>query len=298
MARPGQADPLALARPLLAAADLAVANLEGQLTGAPRQNAGYYLTGEPRHVALLAGLDLVSLANNHATDNGREGLAESIATLRAAGIRTVGGGLNQAEAQAPAILEQGGLRLGVLAYNFIPPTLAATAAAAGAANYDEAAALAAVRALRPQVDVLVVTPHWGVEYQPRPSSQQRRVARVLVEAGADAVIGHHPHVVQSLEWLEREGRRPALVAYSLGNFVFDSYDPDAKRGALLYTRLEPGGVTAWRAQPFRTDWRGLVPLAAPRDQEALLARLLPRAADRRAAAPGLGSGWLAAPAGP
>ena len=77
MARPGRADPFAAIKPLLAQADLRVANLEGQLTTAPRANGGYYLTGEPRHVGLLAGagLDLLSLANNHATDNGREGLA-------------------------------------------------------------------------------------------------------------------------------------------------------------------------------------------------------------------------------
>lgn len=298
MGRKGHADPLDQIKPYLAQADLRVANLEGQLTTQPQRNYGYYLTGDPARVDLLkaAGLDLVSLANNHATDNGRPGLAESLGLLKGAGIQTVGGGMNRPEAYGPALRTVGGLRLGVLAYNFIPPTLAATDSEPGAANYDEAAALAGVKALRPRVDVLVVVPHWGVEYQPRPSRSQQAVARKLVAAGADAVIGAHPHVVQSLEWLPRAGKRPALVAYSLGNFVFDSYDPDAKRGMLLWTRLAPDGVAGIRVLPFKTDWLGVEPRPGDRDQAALVARLMPDAASRQTAQLGDDATWFVPPA--
>jgi poly-gamma-glutamate capsule biosynthesis protein CapA/YwtB (metallophosphatase superfamily) len=298
MGRAGHADPFDQIKPYLAQADLRVANLEGQLTTAPQRSFGYYLTGDPARVDLLkaAGLDLVSLANNHATDNGRAGLAESARVVRDAGIQTVGGGLNRPEAYGPALLNVNGIRLGVLAYNFIPPALAATATEAGTANYDEATAVAAVKALRPQADVLVVVPHWGIEYQPRPSRSQQAVARQLVAAGADAVIGAHPHVVQSLEWLPRAGKRPALVAYSLGNFVFDSYDPDAKRGMLLWTRLAPDGIAGIRVLPFKTDWLGVEPRPGAKDQAALVARLMPDAAGRQTARLTDETPWFVPPA--
>jgi poly-gamma-glutamate synthesis protein (capsule biosynthesis protein) len=297
MGRTGQADPFDQIKPYLAQADLRVANLEGQLTTEPQRNNGYYLTGDPARVELLksAGLDLVSLANNHATDNGRPGIAESLGVLKGAAIQTVGGGANRPEAYGPALRNVGGIRLGVLAYNFIPPTLAATDSEAGAANYDEASAVAAVKTLRPQVDVLVVIPHWGVEYQPRPSRSQQAVARKLVAAGADAVIGAHPHVVQSLEWLPRDGKRPALVAYSLGNFVFDSYDPDAKRGMLLWTRLAPDGISGIRVLSFKTDWLGVEPRPGTKDQAALVARLMPNAASRQTAKLTDDTAWFVPP---
>jgi poly-gamma-glutamate capsule biosynthesis protein CapA/YwtB (metallophosphatase superfamily) len=261
LARPGGADPFRAVRNDLGQADLRVANLEGQLTAAPRVMGLYDLTGSPVRAGLLAaaGLDLVDVANNHATDHGRAGLVESLASLHAAGVATVGGGATRAAAWAPVVVTRRGLRLGVLACNAVPGSLGAADSAAGVAPCTEKEIVGAVQALRPRVDVLVVLPHWGVEYQAAPSRRQRQLAQALVAAGADAVIGHHPHVVEPVEWLPRPGRAPALVAYSLGNFLFDAQEPDTQRGLLLYTRLTRTGVAAFRALPIHTDWRGVAP---------------------------------------
>ncbi len=276
LTRPGHGDPFRRIHSYLADADLRVANLEGQLTTAPRTAAGYYLTGDPIHVHLLtaAGFDLVGVANNHATDNGRAGLTESLSVLGAAGIGTVGGGL-RASAYGPALVQRNGLRIAVLAYNLVPGSLTATDRQPGVATFDVQTAEQAVRAARPRADLVFVMTHWGVEHEPVASPHQRQVARLLVNAGADAVIGHHPHVVQDVEWLPRPDRRPALVAYSLGNFVFDGLEPDSQRGALMWTRTDGDGVLAFRALPFKSDWLGVEPLISPTEQAALTARLMP-----------------------
>lgn len=295
MARPGNPDPLAPLHQRLAAADLRIANLEGPLTSHARVSANPYdLTASPDRVAVLvaAGFDALSVANNHATDNGRDGLVETLATLREAGIEPIGGGVNAEEAYSPVLLERGGLRLALLAYDVTGAGFPALDDAPGVASFDLAIAGEAIRAARKKADVVVVQLHWGIEYAVEPTANQRSVARSLVAAGADAVIGHHPHVVQPVEWIPRPEGRPALVAYSLGNFVFDSYDEDAKRGALLETTLDAEGVVAVQAFPFYTDWRGVVPLDTPEAQAALEERLFPGpTADVRLAAPDGGEWW-------
>lgn len=297
LARPGAGDPFRRLRPHLAAADLRIANLEGQLTTAPRRRGeGHDLTGHPAHVPVLAlaGLDLVGVANNHATDNGRAGLAESLAVLHEAGIATVGGGV-RAAAYRPALFERHGLRIAVLAFNLVPGSLGATDTAVGVAAYDTPAMARAVRAARSAADLVFVMPHWGVELAPVAAVEQRRMARYLVDAGADAILGHHPHVVQEVAWLARPSRRPALVAYSLGNFVFDSLEPDAQRGAVLWTRADRDGVLAFRALPLRTTWLGTEPLLAPRAEASLRDRLWPWPAARSTPVQGDGLAWYLSP---
>ncbi|HYN89212.1 MAG TPA: CapA family protein [Ardenticatenaceae bacterium] len=295
MAIPGHADPLALLRDRLAISDLQIANLEGPLTTQPRVTANpYNLTAPPERVSLLvaAGFDAVSVANNHATDNDRSGAAETVATLREAGILPIGGGNNAEEAYAPVFIDHGGLRLALLAYDVTGACFPATADAAGCARFDPATARAAIAAAREQANVVIVQLHWGVEYAPTENQEQRAIAHQLAAAGADAVIGHHPHVVQPVEWIARVGRRPTFVAYSLGNFVFDSYAEDARRGTLIETLLTTDGVIAFRALPFYTDWQGLVPLDTPEAHAALTERLLPNLANRVSVQLKHGAWWM------
>ncbi len=297
MRRRGRPDPLAAMRARLATADLRVANLESPLTDEPRQSVNPYdITARPAHIGVLtaAGFDVLGLANNHATDNGRDGLAETLRTVREAGIQPIGAGDTAAEAWAPVIIERTSLRLAFLAFNAAGESLAATDALPGVAALDRATAEAAVRSAAARADLVLVQVHWGTEYAHAPSPAQRKIAGWLVQAGADVVIGHHSHVVQPLEWTSRPGRRPALVAYSLGNLVFDSLDPDAHRGLLLETRLTTAGVAAIRALPLAVDWTGTHPLDTPTDHAALLPRLRPD--DPPTSRPSqTGSAWMTAP---
>lgn len=270
-----QSDPLGAVAPILAPADLRVVNLEGPLTTAPRAVWGYDLTGSPDSATPLAdaGIDIVTVANNHATDHGPAGLVETLDGIREAGILAVGGG-TLAEAYAPLVVKVGDLEVAFLAFNRVFGGAPATSEEAGVAVLDDRLT-AAVRSARGRADLVFVLAHWGVEYVPVAGGHQRAAARALARAGADAVIGHHPHVVQDVEWLPRRGRRPTLVAYSVGNLLFDALAPDAQRGALLWTHADRFGVARFRADPIRTNWLGTAPSDAASDREALIARLLP-----------------------
>jgi poly-gamma-glutamate capsule biosynthesis protein CapA/YwtB (metallophosphatase superfamily) len=278
------ADPLLGVGPYLAAADLRLANLEGPLTTAQRLSHGLYdLQGAPADVSVLtaAGFDAMSVANNHTTDNGTAGLLETVAVLKASGIQAVGGGATSDEALKAVVVSNHGLRLAVVAFDATDLGLPAGPRWAGVARFDPQTAPLAIAAARHGADVVVALVHWGNEYATLPSGRQRAVAALLVGAGADAVIGHHPHVIQPLEWVPRVGQCPAFVAWSLGNLLFDSLDEDAQQGMLLTTLLGACGVLAFRALPVHTDWRGTVALDSAAANEAVLARLQPGPGARR-----------------
>lgn len=262
----------------LLAGDLAVGNLESPLAeaGAGARAGPYRLIGPPALAAALpaAGFDALGLANNHGLDAGPAGLADSAAALRAAGLAPVGAGHGEAEALAPAMLAAGGLRVALFALNDVLDP--ADGPAAGLAPPDDAAwpspdfaacegapcpfgrawlsarALAAVAAVRADADVVVVMVHWGREYAAEPSARQRAWAARLVAAGADLVLGAHPHVLQPAGPLEAGGRA-GYVAYSLGNFLFDgSPDPALSSGAALRVLLDREGVALVAAAPVAT----------------------------------------------
>lgn len=150
-------------------------------------------------------------------DFGAVGLIEVRAKLAEAGIPSVGAGPSHAEAVAPVILEIRGQRVGILAYCDVDQVspLYAGPATAGVARWDARTCLNQIRQLRSTVDWVIVNMHWGVELSQLPSTQQREWARTLVDAGADVILGHHPHVLQPIEIVGH-----AVIAYSLGNFLF------------------------------------------------------------------------------
>jgi len=246
-------------QPWLEGADLAWANLESPLTSAPPVGDGYDLRAPPEAVAALraAGFDVVSLANNHALDGGEVGLRETVDTLRAAGMAPL------VDWEIAALVDCSSMYQSTdvpiyrgLAFDdsVVPLDLEAVA---------ETVAVAAERA-----DLVLVSIHWGAEYQAAPTSRQRAIAGALAEAGADLIVGHGPHVLQRIEWLGE-----TLVAYSLGNFLFDQpYPADCRQGAILRVTLRGDRILAVEAVPTVVEWGRARP-AGPEDATAILARI-------------------------
>ena len=247
MDRHGSMYPFERVAPILADADIAIANLEGTFTdrGTPA-NKTYVFRTPPRHAVGLAvaGIDVVSLANNHMLDYGPAGLRDTIAALNSVGIAHSGAGENDEAARRPAVLEVRGLRVAFLSYAATGDAVAAAPGVDGVAWGTAEAISEDVRRAIGQADVVVVSLHAGNEYVDEPSTTQRLLAQAAVEAGATVVLGHHPHVLQ--RW---ELRGSHLIAYSLGNFVFDldeddllQLGPEPFQTVALRLSLSAGGV--------------------------------------------------------
>jgi poly-gamma-glutamate synthesis protein (capsule biosynthesis protein) len=249
LARYGPGYPWQEIGPLLQEADLTVANLEGVLTrqGSPL-NKPYVIRAHPRWgQTLIAGsFGLATVANNHALDFGEEGLDETLGTLAALGIPAVGAGHSSEEAHRPALFTLNGVRVAVLAYaaarwngsEDVPATERLAWAVPDLVQAD-------VRAVRDQADLVVVLLHAGTEYAAEPSPDQVAVAHAAVDAGADLVVGHHPHVTQTVE---RYGQ--GLIVYSLGDALFDIPRRAAMRGDLLRVHATKEGLTQAELWPF------------------------------------------------
>jgi poly-gamma-glutamate synthesis protein (capsule biosynthesis protein) len=259
--------PWASVAPVLRTADIATANLEGVISrqGAPQPGRQYHFHGGPALLdgaARIAGIDVVTVANNHALDFGRSALLDTLAAARAAGIRTIGGGATLATARRPIVLHAGGLRIALLGYTDVRP-LGSDAGPdwAGTARADPIAVAEDVHAAGARADVVVVWFHWGVELASEPTSRQRELAAAALAAGASVVLGAHPHVLQPLE---REGRR--LVAWSLGNFVFPANAPSTRRTGVLIADLDARGVVGARIRPATIHgFRPVLEEGTPRD---------------------------------
>ncbi|MEP7361486.1 MAG: CapA family protein [Chloroflexota bacterium] len=235
-------------------ADVLIANLECPISshGTSWTGKKYTLRAPPGAAkALVAGgVDIVNLANNHTLDYGTTAFSDTLATLDALGVDHIGGGLNEAAAHAPVIVERNGLRIGFLGYAmyFAPGTKAAWVAGAGKSGLAPASpdlVSHEVAALKPQVDVVVVTFHGGRTNSSGPDSQVRAFTRAAIAAGAALVIGHHPHVLQGYT-----SQGSTLVAYSLGNFVFDYFSGVQNDSAILDVTLTAAGVQSFSWIPI------------------------------------------------
>ncbi|HEY3448970.1 MAG TPA: CapA family protein [Myxococcales bacterium] len=210
----------------LAAADFSVANLETPVSpsGDPG-NVEYHFNAPPVLLASLkaSGFKLVSFANNHVMDQARRGFDETLAELDKAGLPYYGAGKNQQESAKGLRLEKNGVKVAFLgATDFVNQSqhLSADPKLSHVNKLDEAVAMAeAVKAAREDSDFVIVSLHWGVEYQPKPRESEVKLAHELFEAGADVILGTHPHILQPLEVYEAADGRTCLVIYSLGNFV-------------------------------------------------------------------------------
>jgi poly-gamma-glutamate capsule biosynthesis protein CapA/YwtB (metallophosphatase superfamily) len=207
-------------RHLLSEADLAIANFENPAPDAfVYHPGGYRFSADPALIEGVtnAGIDWVSLANNHVGDAGTTGIAETIRNLDRWGIQHSGAGANLAAARAPSILAAGGLKVAILGYDTIKPAYGAGPTTPGSNQMSATrvrADIAAARALG--ADFVVVFPHWGVEYTANPTAYQRSLAHAAIDAGADLVVGNHPHWAGAIELYEG-----VPTFYALGDFVFN-----------------------------------------------------------------------------
>jgi len=224
--------------PFLKSADLALANLESPLTVAPVETQStYQLCAAPENVRYLAeaGFDLLSLANNHRLDCGEKGLAETQATLTEAGLGFIG------PRPEPVYREINGIRLGFLAFD-------------ATSGLDLETAIQAIRSARETGAIVIVSLHWGMEYQSGASPEQKQSAAQLAEAGAALIWGHHPHVLQCAEWVNQH---KTLALYSLGNALFDQAGlANTRQSALVLATLDTGGVKTLQVIPFVIDVPG------------------------------------------
>lgn len=208
--------------PLFKGADLVFGNLETPVAPASGRPGRPFQFNAPASLppALRAsGFTVLSTANNHAFDQGRKGVVETLDRLRQAQLTAIGSGEDRPRAEALQILERNGLKVAFLGFtDLFNLDLDRKATEPWVRPLDLEPALAAVREARSKADVVVVSVHWGNEYQHLPTRRQQNIARQLVAAGCDLLLGHHPHVLQPIELVTVEGRR-ALVAYSLGNFI-------------------------------------------------------------------------------
>ncbi|MGI6066175.1 MAG: CapA family protein [Bacillota bacterium] len=235
---------------LLASADIAFANLESPFSHRGQQlpGKGIWFRAKPENMQALtqAGFDVLSIANNHALDYDSPAFLDTIDLLNEQSIKAVGGGANIDEARTPAMLEVNGMKTAFLAYSEMadmfwsykyPRRLKADVDTPGIAPCVPEQIEEDIALVRPIADLVVLSLHWGLEYQSEPEDYQREMAHRLIDAGADIIIGHHPHCIQGIETYQN-----GLIAYSLGNFVFDqNWSEETKQGLLLQIKCGPQG---------------------------------------------------------
>jgi poly-gamma-glutamate capsule biosynthesis protein CapA/YwtB (metallophosphatase superfamily) len=221
--------------PITRSADFMVPNVETAfaMSGTAHPGKPFVFLSPPSAVAgvVALGADVVSLANNHTYDFFEDGMRSTLEALHGAGVTTFGAGMDDTEAYRPVVLEKRGIRIGLTGFCGIrvcgvrhgdddvpdqPPYQGASNDHGGVAKLDAPNVTPTLTELRAKADRVTVLVHGGIEYQSFPTSGQESAAHRALDLGADLVVGHHPHVMQAFE--SHEGK---LVAYSLGNLVFD-----------------------------------------------------------------------------
>jgi poly-gamma-glutamate capsule biosynthesis protein CapA/YwtB (metallophosphatase superfamily) len=251
----GGAYPLSAVAERLRTADVTIGNLESMIasSGSPNQAKDVVFRGHPAAIEglKLAGFDAIALANNHTMDYGPQPLLDTIATLDAAGIGYAGAGANLAAAWKPATIERDGATVAFFSFTHILPAgFLATDDSPGVASgkMDMTLIEDAVRKAKETHDYVIVSFHWGVEYQDYANADQVDKAHRTIDAGADMVLSHHPHVIQGVEMY-----KDRLIAYSLGDFVFDHYSRKTGEAFILEAELGPHGVANAVAVPVYLD---------------------------------------------
>lgn len=204
--------------------DITIGNLETSITTSDGKWPDKYFNfkSDPKNVAYMkdAGIEVVSLANNHSLDYGYQGLKDTLKHLKEGNIKTVGAGKNRQEAMKAVIIEKDNIKIGILGFSRVVPDVGwwATDNRPGLIGaYDDQLpnALKAIEKVKKEVDILIVSVHWGKELEEKPREQEMIAAKKMIDSGADVIAGHHSHVLQGIEIYKG---RP--IFYSLGNFVF------------------------------------------------------------------------------
>ena len=236
-------------RTLFRNADVAITNLEAPFTKGgtrfPKKYSfkvpGFYIEGP-----VNAGFDVFTLANNHILDYGLEGLSSTLDVLDSAGVLYSGAGLTRESAWSPAVIERKNKSIAIYAFTLTyPDSFWATSRRGGTAYVTPSQMEVMLKETGKIHDYLIVSFHWGAESMENPKAYQRNYAHRAVKAGADLVIGHHPHVLQGIEIY-----RGAVIAYSLGNFVFGSYSLRANDSALIWVEFSGTGIRRVQILPI------------------------------------------------
>jgi LAS superfamily LD-carboxypeptidase LdcB len=228
---------------ILEKADIVFGNLEGPVSD-KGSNVGskYSFRMDPVILPILKnhGFDIVSFANNHVGDWSSAAFEDTLERLKQNNIAFTGAGLNKKEAEQVTILEENGIRIGFIGFTDVGPNwLAASETKPGILLASDPNFSQIIRDAKAQTDILITSFHWGNEYVPF-SNRQQVLAHRAVDAGADLVIGHHPHVIQASEYYKGK-----LIAYSLGNFIFDQYFSDeTMQGMLLEIDIDTTGIVS------------------------------------------------------
>lgn len=248
--------------PIFHASDAAVINLECPVTSvcSPLKEK-YIFRAEPTWLEALkkSGVTHTAMANNHTIDQGRSGLIETYKHLTAIGITPLGYGETQTKSSQPIFIEKRNIKVALFNSVLLPlENWVYLEDSPGICQQPISALRKAIRAFKqkhPDYYVVVIL-HWGQEYQTSPSTSQRRDAHQLIKAGADAIIGHHPHVIQPEEYIDGKP-----VFYSLGNFVFDQRKPETSRSRIVVLdftsrkcniRVYPVTIKECKPKPWQT----------------------------------------------
>jgi poly-gamma-glutamate synthesis protein (capsule biosynthesis protein) len=252
-------------------ADISVANLETPVTeDGIKQDKQYSYRSSPLALPPMAqaGIDLVNLANNHSMDRGADGLMDTIRHLDENGILHTGAGANIDEAYKPAVIEKNGMKVAFFGFSHIVPDVSWKAAKNQIGTtqiYDPTQAIDAIKKTRPDVDLVVVIAHWGTERQDQIENYQRTLAEKFIDAGADLIVGGHPHVLQGFE--QYKGK---WIAYSLGNFIFTT-NSVAKTwdSMILQASCKKGGGCDLNVVPVLTTYAKPEPMKEPKAGQLL-----------------------------
>ncbi|WP_244444849.1 CapA family protein [Paenibacillus camerounensis] len=243
--------------------DLTVVNLETPITtgGVGAADKQFVFKGAPAALDALkaAGVDAVNLANNHTLDQGEQGLLDTLSHLSSRGIPYVGAGKNSKEAYTAQYFERNGIKIALLGFTRVIPRSDWTAGAAKpglAAVYDSTEALKTISAVKKKADIVVVVVHWGKERVEQYDSTQQTLGRSFIDAGADLVIGGHPHVLQGIE--PYKGK---WIAYSTGNFIFTrSTTPATWETAVFQAECSIKGECSLTLHPMDAELGQPVPM--------------------------------------
>jgi poly-gamma-glutamate synthesis protein (capsule biosynthesis protein) len=259
----------------LASGDIVIGNLESPLSlrGKPEAGKEHTFRGLPEAAGGMrnAGINMVSLANNHIMDYGPDALSDTLDLLGQAGIAYAGAGINSAEAQKHSTFEVKGSRVAFFAYSAVVPEGSwATSKRPGTATTREnwSTRQSAIEAASKEHDFVIVSFHWGLEYEDHPQEYQRDYARRVIDAGADMVIGHHPHVIQGIELYKGK-----IIAYSLGDFVFDHYSRKTGETYILKAEFAGGAPSKVSIIPAYADYSGKPAIVRGDEAQAILGRL-------------------------
>lgn len=248
---------------LFLADDYTIGNLETPITekGTPAANKQFVYKSSPEAVTAMkvSGIDLVNLANNHSMDQGEDGLLDTMYTLDKEKMEYVGAGVNADRAYSPVFVERNGVKMAFFGFSRVVPE---TSWYAGknkvglAVMYDSKRAVEAVQAAKKEADLVIVIAHWGKEKVDLPVEHQKELAQALVSAGADLIVGGHPHVLQGFEQLNGK-----WIAYSMGNFIFTrATQPKTWETMILQATLTKEGVKELKMVPYLAELGQAVPM--------------------------------------